>query len=166
MSDAPETLDQTIRRLKKERDEADARYNEALTEVDRALRPPVPLPDPALALDDQRSAEVNQAWNIIPAPPKATSWSQKRFVGLIWRTIAPYLERQLAFNSALVDHLNRNANAQRRAHDRALELTGALRAQMDQVEVFQARLMRLLQQVTAYVDTKDRDTAAGALTLN
>jgi SAM-dependent methyltransferase len=166
MSDAQETLDQTIRRLRKERDEADARYNEALTEVDHALRPPVGIPDPALALDDQRAAELNNTWNIIPAAPQPTSWTQKKFVGLIWRTIAPYLERQLAFNSALVDHLNRNANAQRRAHERELEITAALRAQIDQVELFQVRLMRLLQQVTAYVDTKDRDIAGGALALN
>ena len=166
MSDAPETLDQTIRRLKKEREEADARYNEALTEVDHAIRPPVVIPDPAFPLDDQRLADLNQTWNIIPAPPQPTSWSQKRFLGLIWRTIAPYLERQLAFNSALVDHLNRHANAQRRTHERELEITVALRAQLDQIEIFQARLMRLLQQVTGYVDTKDRDIAGGALALN
>ena len=166
MSDAPETLEQTLRRLKKERDEADARYNDALTDVDRAIRPPVGVPDPVLAVDDERAAELNQGWNIIPAPPQGTSWSQKRFIGLLWRTIAPYFERQLAFNSALVDHLNRNANAQRRAHERQAEQVVAVREQIDRILAFQGRLMRLLQQVTAYVDTKDRDTAGGALVLN
>ncbi len=46
------------------------------------------------------------------------------------------------------------------------ELTAALRAQIDQLSAFQTRLMLLLQQVTAYVDTKDRDAAGGALVLN
>ena len=32
MSEAPETLDETLRRLKKERDDADAKYNAALTD--------------------------------------------------------------------------------------------------------------------------------------
>ena len=166
MSDAPETVEQTLRRLKKERDEADARYNAALTELDRAIQPPVGVPDPVLALDDQRLADLNQGYNILPAPPAATSWSQKRFIGLLWRTIAPYFERQLAFNSALVDHLNRNANAQRRAQERAAEQAAAIREQVDRLQLFQGRLMLLLQQVTAYVDTKDRDSAGGALVLN
>jgi SAM-dependent methyltransferase len=65
-----------------------------------------------------------------------------------------------------VDHLNRNANAQRRAHERQAEQVVAVREQIDRLVAFQGRLMRLLQQVTAYVDTKDRDTAGGALVLN
>ncbi len=166
MSEARETLEETLRRLKQERDEADLRYNHALTELDRALKPPVGLPDLPLALDDGARARLNESWNILPAPPQATSWSQRKLVGLVWRTIAPYFERQLTFNSVLVEHINRNADAQRAAHERSLALTAALRAQLDQLAAFQSRLMQLLQQVTAYVDTKDRESAGGALVLN
>ena len=38
-----------------------------------------------------------------------------RMVGLIWRTVGPFLQRQLAFNSILVDHINRNVEAQQQA---------------------------------------------------
>ena len=166
MSEARETLEETLRRLKQERDEADLRYNQALTELDHALKPSVGLPDLPLALDDGARARLNESWNILPAPPQATSWSQRKLVGLLWRTIAPYFERQLTFNSVLVEHINRNADAQRAAHERSLALTAALRAQLDQLAAFQSRLMQLLQQVTAYVDTKDRESAGGALVLN
>jgi SAM-dependent methyltransferase len=166
MSEARETLEETLRRLKQERDEADLRYNQALTELDHALKAPVGLPDLPLAMDDGARARLNESWNILPAPPQATSWSQRKLVGLLWRTIAPYFERQLTFNSVLVEHINRNADAQRATHERSLALTAALRAQLDQLAAFQSRLMQLLQQVTAYVDTKDRESAGGALVLN
>ena len=166
MTEERETLEQTLRRLKQERDAADLRYNEALTELDRAVRPPVGIPDVPPPIDDTRRAQLNDAWNILPAPPVASSWTQRKFVGLLWRTIAPYFERQLKFNSLLVEHINLNADAQRAAHGGAGAQTAALRAQMDQLAAFQLRLMQLLQQVTAYVDTKDRDSAGGALVLN
>ena len=166
MSESRETLDQTLQRLKTEREEADRRYNDALTELDRALRAPVGLPDVPPPLDETRRGELNAAFNILPAPPVATSWSQRRLVGLVWRTIAPYFERQLTFNALLVEHINRNAEAQRISNVRTNEVIAALRAQLEQLSLFQTRLMQLLQQVTAYVDTRDRESAGGALVLN
>ena len=166
MSEARETLEQTLRRLKQEREEADIRYNEALTELDRSLAAPVGIPDVPLPIDDERRGQLNTGFKIVTAPPVATSWTQKKFVGLLWRTIAPYFERQETFNSLLVQHINRNADAQRTAHARALEVSAALRMQMERLWAFQSRLMQLLQQVTAYVDTKDRESAGGALVLN
>ena len=166
MNETRETLEQTLRRLRLEREEADRRYNEALTELDRTLRPPVGLPDVPSPLDDSRRGQLNDSFNILPSPPVATSWSQRKLVGLLWRTIAPYFERQLTFNSLLVEHLNRNADAQRVAHERTNEVIAALRVQIDHLAAFQSRLMQLLQQVTGYIDTKDRESAGGALVLN
>ena len=164
MSDG--SLEQTLRRLEQERDEADRRYNEALTQLDRAIAPPAGLPDAALALDDHQIGPLNDNWNILaPAPPTA-SWSRRKIVERIWGVVAPYFQRQLTFNSILVDHVNRTAEAQRATHRRQQELVAALRLQNDQLAAFQTRLMLLLQQVTAYVDTKDRDAAGGALILN
>jgi SAM-dependent methyltransferase len=160
-----EPLEAVLRRLKKERDEADARYNEALTAVDRALHSPVPIPQPPSTLDDHQVAALNAAWNIIPAPPSASGFRQ-RIAGFVWGVIGPYLQRQLTFNSLLVDHLNRNANAARNAHRVAEQTADALRAQMAAVAQFETRLIQYFQQFTAYVDTKDRDTAGGALVLN
>ncbi|MEO8078578.1 MAG: methionine biosynthesis protein MetW, partial [Acidobacteriota bacterium] len=166
MADQPgEPLDAVLRRLRTERDEADARYNEALTALDQALRPPALLPRPAPGLDEYQIAPLNDAWNILPAPPQASGPAGK-LTGFIWRVVAPYLQRQLTFNSLFVDHVNRNAAARREAHRAAEAATATLNAELASMAAFQARLMLYLQQITAYVDTKDRDTAGGALVLN
>ena len=160
-----EPLDATLRRLKDERDEADRRYNEALTALDAAVpRHPV-LPDPHAPIDEHQLATLNEAWNTLPAPPPMSGIKGK-LTGLIWGTIAPYLQRQLTFNSVLVDHLNRNIEAQRATHRRELETVAALRGHVDALAGFHARLMVYFQQFTGYVDTKDRDAAGGALVLN
>ncbi len=89
-----------------------------------------------------------------------------RLTGFIWGMVGPYLQRQLTFNSLLVDHVNRAAAAQRDAHRAADNIVTALGERLAAHAEFQARLMVYLQQITAYVDTKDRDTAGGALVLN
>ena len=160
-----ETVDATLRRLKDERDEADRRYNEALTALDRALPGSREWPSPAAALDDSQLAALNQEWAIIPGPPSSNGW-RGRLTGFIWRVMAPYLERQLTFNSRLIDHLNRQAAAARVAHKSAQEDTARLRDHAAALTEFHARLLVYLQQVTAYVDTRDRDAAGGALVLN
>lgn len=161
----PEPLETALKRLKKERDEADARYNEALTALDGSLKPPVELPQPPLALDDHQITPLNGSWNILPDAPRAAGF-KGRLTRVIWGVVAPYLQRQVTFNSQLVDHINRNAAAVREAHRVSAETAAALGGQMHALAAFQARLMVYLQQITAYVDTKDRDTAGGALVLN
>ena len=85
MADTAEPLEAVLRRLKKERDEADARYNEALTALDRALRlPQQRFPPPPPGIDDHQIAALNEAWNILPAAPHA-SGLKGRLAGFIWR---------------------------------------------------------------------------------
>jgi len=161
-----EPLEDTLRRLKEERARADARYNEALTALDRTLRPPVAIPQPVPGLDDHQLAPLNQTWNTVPAEPARGAGLRGRLTGLIWAVVAPYLQRQLTFNSQLVDHLNRTANAQRQAQQTAEASVAAIRDHVAAIAEFQTRLMLYLQEMTAYVDTKDRDSAGGALVLN
>jgi SAM-dependent methyltransferase len=160
-----EPLEAVLRRLKEERDEADARYNEALTAVDRALHAPPAIPQPSPALDDHQIAALNAAWNIIPAPPSASGFRQ-RLGGFVWGVIGPYLQRQLTFNSLVVDHINRNANAARNAHRVAEQTADALRDQLAALARFETHLIQYFQHITPYVDTRDRDAAGGSLVLN
>ena len=160
-----EPLEARLRRIEQERTEADRRYNEALTGVDQTLPRSAGPPEPVLPLDDHQLATLNEAWNILPAPPPAGG-IKNRLAGFIWRTVAPYLQRQLRFNSVLVDHLNRNAEAQRAAHRFDAHASAALRAEVAALNVFHARLMLYLQQITGYIDTKDRQATTGALVLN
>lgn len=162
---AVEPLEAVLRRLKQERDDADARYNAALTAVDRALRAPAAIPSLAPTLDDHQIGALNDHWNIIPSPPSAGGLRRKA-AGFIWQVIAPYLQRQLTFNSLLVDHINRNAAMARDSHRAADRMVDALRDRLDAVAQFHGRLIEYFQQITAYVDTKDRDTAGTSLVLN
>lgn len=160
-----EPLEETLRRLKAERDEADRRYNDTLTALDRALPGAPAFDSPVSPLDDTRVAELNQAWNILPAPPTAAGFRQK-LVGFVWRTVGPYLQRQLAFNSILVDHINRNLAAQQAAQRREEETIATLREYAAHLTALHSQLMLYLQQITAYVDTRDREAGSGALVLN
>ncbi|PYR59343.1 MAG: hypothetical protein DMF85_08045 [Acidobacteria bacterium] len=160
-----ERLEDTLRRLKEERDEADRRYNEALTALDRALVRAPAVPQPPPPYDEHQLPALNQSWNVLSQPPGAAGL-RGRFRRAVWAIVAPSLQRQVTFNSQLVDRLNRNAAAHRDAQ-RAVETTiAALREQTDAVVHFQALLIRYLQQITAYVDTKDRDTGGQALVIN
>jgi hypothetical protein len=68
-------------------------------------------------------------------------------------------ERQQAFNSSLVDHVNRNI-AMHRETTRAMEATIArLRDDQERLIEYQTLLVLYAQQITPYVDTKDRQVA-------
>jgi SAM-dependent methyltransferase len=111
-----ERLESVLARLELERVEADRRYNDALTAVDRAFAPAAHAPAPPDTRPAGGSLKAQASW-------------------LLWRLVSPFFGRQRRFNAALVDHLNRQADAQAQ---------------------FQAHLLRYLQAITAYVDTKDR----------
>jgi len=160
-----ESLDATLLRLKKERDAADRAYNEALTALDQASMRAPDFPAPPPEYDEAQVTPLNEAVNVL-VPPPASSGVKGRLAAFVWRLVAPTLERQATFNSRLVDHVNRNVpthRGTRQAFDATFE---ALRRQSDALLVFQSRLLVLLQQITAYVDTKDRDTGGGALVVN
>ena len=160
-----ERLEDTLRRLEQEREEADRRYNEALTALDRSRPSLDPLPRPARAFDEHQLHALNGAWNIEAGPP-AASGIKSRIAGLIRRAVAPYFQRQLAFNSLLVDHVNRTTAAAREAQRGHDELVAALEARFAGLNEFTSRMLQYLQQVTAYVDTRDRHAAGGSLVLN
>jgi SAM-dependent methyltransferase len=149
-----------LARLEREREEADERYNDALTGVDRALLrvPPfgAPLPPP----DTARLSDLNREYSILPADPLSplTGW-RRRLGGILWRMVGPVLQRQQAFNATLVDHLNRESAGHGETRRHGQEAVDELRALVAASAHFQARLIVYLQQLTPYVDTKDREIA-------
>jgi SAM-dependent methyltransferase len=159
-----ERLEDTLRRLKEDRDEADRRYNDALTALDRAVTRVPELPHPPPGYDEHQITPLNESWDV-SAPP-APGGVKGRLASMVWRLVAPGFQKQTAFNSRLVDHLNRNVAAHRETA-RAIETTIALiREQLSALVAFQTRLIQYLQQVTAYVDTRDRATGGQALVVN
>ncbi len=157
-----EPLDAKLRRLEQERAEADRRYNDALTAFDRALGPGAGLPPAPPEYDEQQIPALNETWNILPAPP-AGAGITRRLTGFVWRTVAAFFERQLTFNSRLVDHLNRNVRTHRDVHRSTTAVIGALREHIDRQAAVEAALVQVLQRITPFVDTKSR---ADAQTLN
>ena len=149
--------------LRAERDEADRRYNEALTALDRAL---AHVDAPSIAttpFDDSQVTPLNERWKILDqhALPPAGGL-RGRAARFVWRLIGPLFERQQAFNAALVDHVNRNVPAARAPQQVADATVQALSTHAAALATFQTHLILYLQQVTAYVDTKDR-LVAGSL---
>ena len=69
-----QSLEATLERLKQARDEADRRYNEALTALDRGqLRHPA-FPPPPAAYDEHQLATLNDSWNILPGSVSPYRW--------------------------------------------------------------------------------------------
>jgi SAM-dependent methyltransferase len=159
------SLEETLKRLELEREEADRRYNDALTALDRTIGVSADLPAFRGGFDETELERLNEAWNI-GAAGTGTGGLRGRLAALVWRTVGPILQRQQSFNSWLVDHLNRNLAAAREARHAQEEVSTALRERLARLAEFQSRLVSYLQQITAYVDTRDRAAGGQALILN
>lgn len=152
----PTVTDDEIRRLEEERSRADTAYNAALTRVDAALVHPVPLPSPPPPPEQAGLPGLNKLWEVIPASRVPSGGWRGRLGGLVWRMLAPIFERQQEFNVALVHHLNAQAANEQQTRDSSSGLIAAVRQEFDALAAFQSVLVQYLQQVTLFIDTKDR----------
>lgn len=144
--------------LKAEKDAADRAYNEALTRLDRAIQTlPADFPQPPPLPDEQQITPLNTLWKIDLSP--APGGLRGRIADVVRRIVAPLFEQQQAFNSAVVDHLNRNVPIGRDTRASIESTLTVLRDTIAELTTFQSLLVVYLQQITPYVDTKDRDVA-------
>lgn len=148
-----------LARLKREREEADRAYNEALTRLDRSLPAPPAPPSPPAGGED-RLAALRAGRRLAPewAAAPASGW-RARLRAAAWRAAAPIVRRQERFNALLIEHLERRGadeTARREAADAAAR---ALGGHLEEVRTFHSRLVQYLQQITPFVDTKDREAA-------
>jgi len=144
--------------LKAEREAADRAYNEALTRLDHAIqRLPADFPHPPPGPDEHQITPLNTLWKLDANP--AVSGLSGRLAAIVRRAMAPVLEQQQAFNSAVVDHLNRNAPVARDTRTAIASTLTLLHDMLAELVRFQSLLVMYLQQITPYVDTRDRDVA-------
>ena len=144
--------------LKAEREAADREYNEALTRLDRAIQQlPADFPHPPPVPDEHQITPLNSLWKIVA--PRAPGGWRSRFVSPVLRVVAPLFEQQQAFNSAVVDHINRNVEVSRLTRESMATTLTVLRDTTADLIRFQSLLVLFLQQITPYVDTRDRDVA-------
>jgi SAM-dependent methyltransferase len=139
---APDTS--LLNRLLAERREAHRRYNEALTLLDRAIQTPPDLPASPPAYDETLLPKINESWPILAKDSAPSAW-------------APIFEKQMAFNAAVVEHLNRNAAAHREAHAALERALPAVRAGFDALVTFESLLVQFLQTITPLADTHYRE---------
>ena len=164
---AEERFRDLLKRLSEERLEADRRYNQALTALDRAIQTVPPLPSSPPPYDEQLLTPINERRNILPdgPPPMPGGW-RGRLAAFVWGLVEPALRRQIGFNAALVDHLNRNVAAHREAQRALDELVRLLGGELARLAAFESLLLQFLQHMTPYVDTKDREVAGGIRAAN
>jgi hypothetical protein len=144
--------------LKAERDSADRDYNDALTRLDRAIRQfPAGFPHPPPHLDETQITPLNTLWKI--DAPAAGGGLGGRLAAAIRRVVAPLFARQQSFNSAVVDHINRNVPVARQTRESMATTLAVLRDQIEALVTFESLLVMFLQQITPYVDTRDRNVA-------
>jgi hypothetical protein len=145
-------------RLKAEREAADRVYNEALTHLDRAIqRLPADFPHPPPGPDEHQITPLNALWKI--DRPPASGGLRGRFVNAVRRAVAPLFDQQQAFNSAVVDHLNRNVAVAKQTRESMATTLTLLHDTIADLVRFQSLVVIFLQQITPYVDTRDRDVA-------
>jgi len=143
--------------LKAERAAADLAYNDALTRLDQAIQQlPADFPQPPPVPDEHQVTPLNTLWKLI-APPAAGF--RRGFITGVRRAVAPLFEQQQAFNAAVVDHVNRSVPVDRETRASIDSTLTVLRDTIAELIRFQSRLVEFLQQVTPYVDTRDRDVA-------
>lgn len=144
-----------LARLKQARHDADRRYNEALTALDAAIQALPDLPARPPSPDETQITPLNERWDITRAMPPAPGGWRGRIAGIVLALVKPALDQQQAFNSSVVDHLNRNTAYQRAVPEAVGATLDILRQHIDLVLRFESRLIVFLQQLTPYVDTKD-----------
>lgn len=144
--------------LKAERDAADRAYNDALTRLDHAIqRLPSDFPHPPPVPDEHQITPLNTLWKIDLAP--SAPGIRGRIASAVRRMVAPLFEQQQAFNAAVVDHVNRNVPVARETRASVASTLSVLHDTITELVRFQSVLVVYLQQITPYVDTKDRDVA-------
>ena len=153
---SPEDLD----RLYRERQAADRAYNDALTRLDEAIRPLREPPAPVPATPAEEPPTLTDGGELSLSNPGSPESGWRRWVrGLIATVVGPALERQAAINRMLVEHLAREAAARRNEREAAERQAAFLREELGALATFQSRLVQYVQQLTPYVDTKDREVA-------
>ena len=146
-----------VARLTQQRETADREYNRTLSDLDASIQTPPELPHPPPPFDDFQVSPINERWQLMApeGPDFGTGW-RGRLNRLVWRLVGPLLERQQSFNAALVDHVNRNVAPAREGHKATASLIALVGGHLEALETFESRLIQYLQQITPYVDTKDR----------
>jgi SAM-dependent methyltransferase len=150
-----EVLEEDLARFRRLREEADTKYDEALTALDQAKWALPEFPHAPPAPDETQVTPLNSRWEILRARPAVPDGWRGRIGRLVWGLVEPIFAEQQAFNSALVDHVNRNIQPQREVSKSIDSTIATLRQQLERLYTFQSLLMHYLQLLTPFINAKD-----------
>jgi SAM-dependent methyltransferase/uncharacterized protein YoxC len=148
-------LEEDLARLRRQRENSDSRYDESLTVLDQALWSPPDYPHPPPLPDETQVTPLNTRWEILRARPAMPGGWRGRLARVVWAMVEPLFAQQQAFNSALVDHMNRNIPPQREVAKSIASTIATLRQQVEQLCAFHSVLLQYLQRLTPFVNSKD-----------
>ena len=149
-----------LARLKAAREEADRAYNDALTALDRAIQATPEMPRAPAPADSIDVTPLDQLSRVVPdgGPDVGAGW-RARLRALVWQFVGPLLERQEAFNAAVVGHLRNAPSPHQEISSAVAETIAVVKQHAEGSIAFQSKLVQYLQQVTPYVDSKDYEFA-------
>jgi SAM-dependent methyltransferase/prefoldin subunit 5 len=150
-----EVLEEDLARFKRQREDADTNYDEALTALDSAKWALPDFPHAPPAPDETQVTPLNSRWEILRARPALPGGWRGRLGRFVWGLVEPIFAEQQAFNSALVDHVNRNIQPQREVTKSIDSSIATLRQQLERLYTFQSLLMHFLQRLTPFINAKD-----------
>ena len=150
-----EVLEEHLTRFKRQREEADSAYDEALSALDRArwARPEYPHPPPAP--DETQVTPLNTRWQILQTRPSPPSGWRGRLARFVWGLVEPVFVEQQTFNSLLIDHMNRNIQPQRELVRSIASAIATLQQQVELLYTFQSLHLHYVQRITSFVNAKD-----------
>ncbi len=140
-------------RLKQRSDEAAEAYTHAILELEKSIQQFDGVPGTPPPYDEHQLSALNERWDILPQSD-VNGW-RGGIRWLVGKTVGRLFERQRAFNSAVVDHLNRNVAGQQGIRESATNIIGEL-AKIIRV---QSKLILFAQAISPFVDTRDREVS-------
>ena len=84
-------LEDELTRRKRQREESDSRYDEALTALDAALWPAPQFPHAPPGPDESQVTRFNLHWDILRVKPAAPAGWRGRVAQIVWELVEPLL---------------------------------------------------------------------------
>ena len=134
-------------------------YNDALTVLDgviQQLGEPIPPPP---EYDEGQLTALNQRWELLTLKSTEGRGWKRWLREQVWAVVAPLSARQEAFNSAVVDHVNRNVSTHRETVRALAKALKVFHAEHLRHVTFQSKLILYAQPTTSHGDTRDREVA-------
>ena len=141
-----------LARLKQARDEATDAHRHALDELERGIQQFHGVPSPPPPYDEHQFPALNERWDLLSLKPAFSGW-RGRLQRRVWDIVAPLFERQHAFNSAVVDHLNRNVTVQQGIRESATNVI----EELAKIIHVQSKLILFAQALTPFISTRDHE---------